>query len=708
MGVPVADRKPLNAVKYAAKDYASIFDSLLRRLKVEYATIYNDYASTAVGIMLIDLMANAVGQLCWYMDRVASDCYLDTARTHSAVAKLVKQIGYKMRPASAATVDLALTFTPAIPAPAQLQAGFRFGGPSGLIFETVAPTFLAPGTATITVACREGASRTVGYTGDGAQNQRFRMQGGDPANGVWVAQGSVRVWIDGAEWAEHDFLDFTPTNQYEVDYLYDPPAVACGDGVAGNIPEAGADVKIQYTLIHGATGRAAAGTVTSVIDVLSVGGAAIKIACTNPLGASGGADPESPDEARKLAPYAFAARGAAITQTDYQAQVNGFSDPLYGRVAKGYAINVRASAEDAILVGECEQIDGYLANYVLLVGPAEAEAAADIATAQDLLAEMQALLAEMGSLRSALEVQAANVRVVAQQLQVEMTTGNAAYQAMGTTLTSLDNYIRTTYPSDTTLANYSRTLAAQGGTISTSLSNGGSAATKLDGYGFTLQQLLTPTGTGQATLAQYLATLTALVNSTTVTVGNAADAIAPLPGSAAQLQADILAVVVDLQAHLSTLFDADCKANYVQVPIVSVNGDGDYVAPAAGLIYGLQAYLDGIKEVTQLVQVTDGSAMLVPVDVAVAVKVVPSYVAAEVLADIEQALLEVLRGRDFAQPLYKQFVHDTIKAATKGMDYANVTLAAPGHEGFVDVDGNVMTPASYIITRGTLALSEIK
>jgi hypothetical protein len=120
----------------------------------------------------------------------------------------------------------------------------------------------------------------------------------------------------------------------------------------------------------------------------------------------------------------------------------------------------------------------------------------------------------------------------------------------------------------------------------------------------------------------------------------------------------------------------------------------------------LQAYLEGIKEVTQLVQVVDGSAMLVPVDVTVAVRVLPSYVAADVLADIEQALLEILRGRDFAQSLYKQVVHDTIRAATKGMEYANVTLAAPGHESFV-VEGNVMTPASYIITRGTIALSEI-
>ena len=708
MGVPIADRKPLNAVKYAAKDYGSIFDALLRRLKVEYATEYNDYASTSVGVMLIDLIANATGQLCWYLDRVASDCYLDTARTRSAVNRLVKQIGYKMRPASTATVDLNLTFTPVIPSPAQLQAGFRFAGPNGLVFELIAPVFLATSTASITVACREGSTRTVGYTGDGTQSQRFRLQGGDPDNGVWVAQGSVRVWVDGAEWVENDFLDFLTSNQFEVDYLEEPPTVITGDGVAGNIPEAGSDVKIQYTLIHGKAGRASASTITSATDVLAVGGAAIAIAVTNPLGASGGDDPETADEARVLAPYAFAARGAAITATDYQAQVNGFADPLYGRVAKGYAINVRSSSEDAVVVEDSSAIEASLSTYVAATTTIEGDVAADVATAQDLVVTLQAVVALITALRTGTLVpQVASVRSVAGALQTACAAGAAAHSAMQTTLSDFDAYVRATYPSDTTLANYSYTLASQGTTMNSSLATGVSMGASIDSYGYALQQALSLTTSGAPSLVNYEAALVADLAVLATTMGNAALAIAPLPGSALTLQTDILAALTDMQAHLSTLFDADCKANYVQVPIVSVNVDGDYVAPAAGLIYGLQTYLDGIKEVTQLVQVVDGSAMLVPVNVVIDVSVLPSYVAADVIADIEQAALEVLRGRDFNQPLYLHRMHDVVTLASKGIAYANVAMTAPTHPTFVDSEGNVVTGASYVITRGTLTITEI-
>ena len=97
----VQDLVPLNKVKYAARDYPSIYDSLLRRLKIEYAEVYNDYASTTQGIMILELMAFAMQEIQWYLDRTANDCFLETARTRAAVERHVSQIGYKMRPAAA-------------------------------------------------------------------------------------------------------------------------------------------------------------------------------------------------------------------------------------------------------------------------------------------------------------------------------------------------------------------------------------------------------------------------------------------------------------------------------------------------------------------------------------------------------------------------------------------------------------------------------
>jgi hypothetical protein len=711
MGVPIADRKPLNAVKYAAKDYGSIFDALLRRLKVVYADTYNDYASGSVGIMLTDLMAYAAGQLCWYLDRQTSDCYLETARTRAAVNRLVKQLGYKMRPASAATVDLTVTFTPALPGPGQLQAGFRFAGPAGLIFESLAPTFLPTGTTTVTVPCREGETRRIGYTGDGLQNQRYRLQGADPVGGTWVADGSVALWVDGSAWTERPFLTFVADNQFETDYLADPVQVQCGDGVAGNVPDAGADIKLQYTLIHGAAGLAQAGTIVSAVDSLAVGGVPIALGVTNALGASGGADPETADEARLLAPYAFAARGAAITAQDYQAQVNGYSDALYGRVAKGFAINPRAAAEDAELALYFEEVEATLTGYVASVTALESTVQVDAA---DALANNTAGLAWLGlttTLRTAtLEPAAAGVRTTAAALTATMASGLGLAAGLQTALAAVKTYTDTYHPTDTALAALVATAQGHATSITSAFATGQGQGIAIDGQGQALQAALTPVGavgSGTASLNQYTLEATTALTDQAVILGNLATTVDPLPGLAAAMQTTADGFLTQMRAHLSVLFDADCKSNYVQVPIVSLNGDGDYVAPAAGLIRGLQTYLDGIKEVTQLVEVIDGSAFLVPVTIAVQAKVGPAYVAAEVLSDLEAAGVDLLRGRDFDNPLYYQTLRKTLADASHGTTYLDVQVTCQAYPAWVDAEYNVWPPAGYIITRGALTVTEI-
>jgi hypothetical protein len=707
MAVSIADRKPLNAVKYVAKDFPSYFDSLMRRLKVEYGTAYSDFASTTQGVALIDLMANAMGQLSWYMDRVVSDCYLDTARTRAAVSRIVKQLAYKMRPASAATVDLVLTFTPAVPAPAQLQAGFRFAGPNGLEFESIAPTFLATGTTTVTVACREGSTRLLTYTGSGLQNQIFRLNGASEKEGTWIAVDSVRLWVDGAEWTENPFLSFEKTNQFQCDYLDDPPVVLCGDGVAGNIPDSGSDVKVQYVIVHGENGMVSANTITSAISQLVVGGDVVAIACTNPDGSSGGAPPETADEARKLAPYAFAARDAAITQSDYQTLVNGFSDPLYGRVAKGYAINVRSAVEDSMLEGYCRTIEDLLTAYVTTMTAIEGTSVTD---AEDALAEAVVLLGQITAITtlrtSTLTPLVASVRSRALALQTEMTAGVSKSASMQTTLTALQAYVTANYSTNTTLMGYVTTLSSQATEMRSSFANGLSIATQVGQDGYSLDRGMNDTTAGITSLVN----LETAVRASCVTLNNLLNdlvaVITGITGLSQALSMAILGVVEDIQIHTSLLFDADCKANYVQVPIVTINGSGDYVSPASGLIYGLQAYLESRKEVTQLVQVVDGSDMLVPTNVTIEVGVLEGYVVADVLADVYQTVLEILRGRDFNQPLYINAMHKAITAATHGIDFANVSFATPGHL-LVDAHGNVITPASYIITRGTVAVTEV-
>ncbi len=88
-----------------------------------------------------------------------------------------------------------------------------------------------------------------------------------------------------------------------------------GDGVFGAAPDPGAVFTVTYRVGGGAAGNVAADTITSVDPRLP---GVLRV--TNPLPASGGADAETAESVRRLAPQAFRAdQLRAVLPSDYQA-----------------------------------------------------------------------------------------------------------------------------------------------------------------------------------------------------------------------------------------------------------------------------------------------------------------------------------------------------------------------------------------------------
>jgi uncharacterized phage protein gp47/JayE len=137
----------------------------------------------------------------------------------------------------------------------------------------------------------------------------------------------------------------------------------------------------------------------------------------------------------------------------------------------------------------------------------------------------------------------------------------------------------------------------------------------------------------------------------------------------------------------------------VQVPILSVDANGDYIAPPSGLMASVQTYLDGFREVTQQVEVIDGSLGLLPTDVAVSVHVADGYVAAEVTSAIEATVRGLMRGREYAAPLYLSDLYRYVRACSAGVAYCTVTI----NGGTV----NVVPGATQILTMGTLTITVV-
>jgi hypothetical protein len=94
-----------------------------------------------------------------------------------------------------------------------------------------------------------------------------------------------------------------------------------GDDTNGMFPATGTTFTATYRIGNGTAGNVGAESLTN----LAAGDARIS-ACTNPLPASGGTDPETADQIRRRAPQAFFTQERAVTMPDYEAAAE--SNPL--------------------------------------------------------------------------------------------------------------------------------------------------------------------------------------------------------------------------------------------------------------------------------------------------------------------------------------------------------------------------------------------
>ena len=186
-----------------------------------------------------------------------------------------------------------------------------------------------------------------------------------------------------------------------------------------------------------------------------------------------------------------------------------------------------------------------------------------------------------------------------------------------------------------------------------------------------------------------------------------ADSLA-MSGAAETLQSDIGVILTDMHTRIGEIFSDDCMSNYVQVPILALDIEGNYVAPSVGLTIALQAYLDGIKEVTQQVEVVDGSSILLPAEIAVVVRVSEGAVEAEVLSAINKTIVGMLKGRDFNQPLYLDALYENAKASANGIEYLNIEITGPiVVPPAIDSEGNLIGQPYNVITLGSLTVDPV-
>jgi len=728
----------LNRVRYAGLDFDTTQDEIRAQLQIAFASEFNDLSVSSLGIVLLDMIAFGLDTLMFYLDRRATDMYLSTARTRTSVALLTRQLGYKMAGAVASSVDLSVAPTKSYAFAIPIPKGFQFQGAGGAIYETAQTvTFSVGSTDPLSIPCYQGQTLSESFVSDGTPEQSFQLA--RVPTGAAIVQGTVQVIVNAAQFFESEFLTFDATNQFEIGYNDDPPTLRFGDGTAGNIPVKNGAVNVSYVATLGTAGGAISGTITKPVAPLSVMGQTIQLSATNPLATEGGSDLEDLTHAQIYAPRVFKSRGVAVTQGDYEALAGSYVDPLFGRVAVAQAISARSADQDLELTGLLDTITNSLASTTATITTAlndpstGAYALAGLISAAVTQAQidLSSIVVDLVTIDTNLTSSLASARSIksnTSEIQADYGDAHSEDSVAKSNLSAFRSLIAglpVASPSQLTSGDQTSYLATLDG-LAASLS-------KIDGLLTLINGLAASAGASADSLATVLSATRDLLENTVGTdvtavgtlvkdlsdqlsaiISNLGSATVPYTGVYADLHTiddskalnatTIGAATGDIFDHVDTILAADCEANLVVVPILARDASGFYAGPSNGLMRSLQAYLTGIKEVTQTVRVVSGAGFLVPAAITVRIGITAGTSDAITQASATTIVDGVLRDRAFGESLYLSDLITPLQTLT-GLVFVNVTINGYRPVGGptiltdgIDATGNLIIDDSHVIT----------
>lgn len=724
----------LQKVKYGGLDFATAADDLKANLQVKFAAEYNDFAASALGIVLLDTVVYGIDTLGFYLDRRATDTFLSTARTRRAVARLTRQLGYKMRAAVASSVDLTVSLQQVQVFNVPIPQGFQFQGPDDLVFEVFETVTIPAGsTSDYQVSCYQGETITENFVSDGTSNQVFELS--RVPDGFFVTSGTAVVIVNGVPWDENEMLEFTATNQFEIGYNDDPPTLRFGDGTVGNIPLTGGSIVVRYVISRGKSGIVSRNTITDVVSPLVVSFTTINLNITNVVGSIGGDDAETLDSARTFAPKVWKSRYVAVTKEDYEALAGSYADPLFGRVAVAQALSSRSAATDLTL-------SNYLNGIRALVFAPVTQTQADITA---LEASFASLTSDLSDLSTSLGEVASRMTSIgdlstgtlapsvynglkqnkndAVDIQVDLDNIDVAWQAGKAQVDTFGPVPGTGQLSAGDVASinqYFDTIDGSSGAARTLASGVVTGYTATVSYLRQITEKVTEVGVDLITPPSLLYDADQARQSMEAAIG---ESTTPT-GMYVQTQ-DILAVVVDVSVEVGLILDdiydhvdaflaADCKANLVSVPILSRDAAGFYASPSTGLVKSLQSFLEERNEVTHSVSVVAGDDFLVPAVLYIEVGVLPDFSQTATETAVKTVSENLLRDRAFGQSLYRSILTQTC-LAVEGVGWVNVRiggsyvtpLATPPvlTTTYLDASGNLILTDGKVLTRGLVTVS---
>lgn len=304
---------------------AKLVESLMGLKDPQGQKLITDYSEGNILIIILSLFAAIAEVLHYYVDNMARETFLSTARRYDSVVKHGALVDYHARAAIAATVDVILSRIitgNSIGAKLTIPQGTLFTDSSGNSWLSARDVIWYSNVTT----CKVPIIQHERYTASALNNMviptgdRVILNLGTLPNGKYYEQGSMSLQIGGETWVLVDtFAKSKPTDKHfmvSVDESLSP-YIMFGDGTFGKKPAAGAKItNVVFYLTNGTQGNVKSNTITSVPSVIS--SSITDATVSNAYDAGGGSNYENFTMLKEHIPLSVKTLGVAITKEDFE------------------------------------------------------------------------------------------------------------------------------------------------------------------------------------------------------------------------------------------------------------------------------------------------------------------------------------------------------------------------------------------------------
>lgn len=321
-------------LRVAELDYDQILTNLVEFMKAD--PTFTDYDFSGSGMRLLArVLAYVTYYTGHYVSMAANESFLDTAQLRSSVVSHARMLGYEAKGAQSATITANVSVIVANTTPALLtlpkQTQFVLQSNTSVVFYTTQDATLTRDTANVyqgeNITLIEGRPAQYRFTVDVTNpTQRFIIPN---ANADFLNVGVTVFDSDNndtsttfrrADAADLLTLDGTTPVFFVREAYNGYLELTFGNGTVGKALAHGNVIVVDYYITSGAAGNGIRGPFK--INDTSIAGLIRGVTASpdaNTLASAGGADAESVDDIRYIAPLSYQAQNRCVTAEDYKA-----------------------------------------------------------------------------------------------------------------------------------------------------------------------------------------------------------------------------------------------------------------------------------------------------------------------------------------------------------------------------------------------------